>query len=206
MRYEAMKEKIMMVVVLVTVSIVSALMLAGINDFSYDLIKMNKERKLKIAVLSTLDIPLGNMEPEKVFSSKIKKLDSPVGPIYLSEDIRHKGAAFSVKGSGFWGPIIVMVGVVIAEGPENMTIKGIEILQQEETPGLGARIEEDWFRNQFRGKRMDTPIRMMIKGAKPGPNDVSAVAGATLSRKFVEDIINEKSKPFIEAVRRLDLG
>ena len=202
MKYEAMKEKIMMVVMLVAVSIVSALMLAGINDFSYDLIKMNKERKLKVAVLSALDIPLGNMEPEEVFSSKIKKLDSPEGPIYLSEDIRYKGAAFSVKGSGFWGPIIVMVGV----DPENMTIKGIEILQQEETPGLGARIEEDWFRNQFKGKRMDAPIRMMIKGAKPGPNDVSAVAGATLSSKFVEDIINEKSKPFIEAVRRLDLG
>ena len=197
-----MKEKIMMVVVLVAVSVVSALILAGINNFSYDLIKMNKERKLKIAVLSALDIPLSDMEPEEVFSSKVKKLDSPVGPIYLSRDIRHKGAAFSVKGSGFWGPIIVMVGV----DPENMTIKGIEILQQEETPGLGARIEEDWFRNQFKGKRMDTPIRMMIKGAKPGPNDVAAVAGATLSSKFVEDIINEKSKPFIEAVRRLDLG
>ena len=53
---------------------------------------------------------------------------------------------------------------------------------------------------------MDAPIRMMIKGAKPGPNDVSAVAGATLSSKFVEEIINEKSKPFIEAIRRLDLG
>ena len=35
--------------------------------------------------------------------------------------------------------------------------------------------------------------------------DSEAVAGATLSSKFVEDIINEKSKPFIEAMRRLDL-
>lgn len=200
-----MKEKIMMVLVLVAVSIVSALMLASINYFSYDVIKMNKERKLKIAVLSALEIPIKDKNPEEVFSSKVKKLNSPQGPIYLSKDISLQGAAFSVKGSGFWGPIIVMVGVVIAEGPENLTIKAIEILQQEETPGLGARIEESLFRNQFKGKRMDAPIRMMIKGAKPGPNDVEAIAGATLSSKFVEDIINEKSKPFIEAVRRLDL-
>ncbi|MDT8316671.1 MAG: FMN-binding protein [bacterium] len=201
MKEKAIKEKIMMVLVLVAVSIASSLMLAGINDFSYDMIKMNKERKLKVAVLSALEIPLGNREPEKVFSSSIKRITTPEGPIYLSTDDRQKGVAFSAKGSGFWGPIIVMVGV----DPETLTIKGVEILQQEETPGLGARIEEDRFRNQFKGKSMDTPIRMMIKGAKPGPNDVEAVAGATLSSKFMEEIINEKSKPFIEAVRRLDL-
>lgn len=195
-----MREKIMMVLVLVAVSIVSALMLAGINNVSYDVIKMNKERKLKVAVLSALEIPLGNAEPETVFSKSVKEVNTPVGQIYISTD-RQKGVAFSAKGSGFWGPIVVMVGI----DPETLTIKGIEILQQEETPGLGARIEEDWFRNQFKGKSMDEPIRMMIKGAKPGPNDVEAVAGATLSSKFIEDIINKKSKPFIEAVRRLDL-
>jgi len=195
------REKIMMVLVLVAVSVVSALTLAGINDFSYDVIKMNKEHKLKVAVLSALEIPLSGKKPEEVFSGKVKKVNSPEEPIYISKDIRFKGAAFKVKGSGFWGPIVLIVGI----DPENLTIKGIEILQQEETPGLGARIEEEGFRDQFKGKRMDAPIRMMIKGAKPGPNDVSAVAGATLSSKFVEDIINEKSKPFIEAVRRLDL-
>jgi Na+-transporting NADH:ubiquinone oxidoreductase subunit C len=194
-----MKEKIMMVLVLVTVSIVSALMLAGINDFSYDVIKMNNERKLKVAVLSALEIPIGNGSPEEVFSTSVKKMATPAGTIYLTTDDR--GVAFSAKGSGFWGPIVVMVGI----NPKTLTIKGIEILQQEETPGLGARIEEDWFRNQFKGKTMDEPIRMMIKGAQPGPNDVEAVDGATLSSKFVEDIINEKSKPFVEAVRRLDL-
>ena len=195
-----MKEKIMMVLVLVAVSITSALMLAGINDFSYDIIKMNKERKLKVAVLSALEIPLGNGSPETVFSKSVKEVNTPVGQIYISTD-RQKGVAFSAKGSGFWGPIVVMIGI----DPETLTIKGIEILQQEETPGLGARIEEDWFRNQFKGKSMDEPISMMIKGAKPEANDVEAVAGATLSSKFIEDIINEKSKPFIEAVRRLDL-
>ena len=197
----AMKEKMMMVFVLVAVSIASALMLAGINDLSYDVIKMNKERKLKLAVLSALNIPFGNGEAEEVFSGSIKKINTPEGPIYLSTDDRQKGLAFSAKGSGFWGPIVIMIGI----NPENLTIKGVEILQQEETPGLGARIEEEWFRNQFQGKNMDVPIRMMIKGAKPGPNDVEAVSGATLSSKFVEEIINEKSKPLIEAMRRLDL-
>ena len=197
----AMKEKMMMVFVLVTVSIASALMLAGINDLSYDVIKMNKERKLKVAVLSALNIPFGNGEAEEVFSGSIKKINTPEGPIYLSTDDRQKGLAFSAKGSGFWGPIVIMIGI----DPQTLTIKGVEILQQEETPGLGARIEEEWFRNQFKGKSMDIPIRMMIKGAKPGPNDVKAVSGATLSSKFVEEIINEKSKPLIEAMRRLDL-
>ena len=197
-----MKDKVMMIVVLVAVSMVSALMLAGINAFSYDTIKMNKERKFKVAVLSALEIPFGSEGPEKIFSEKVKEVNTAAGSVYLTTDESGKGAAFSVKGSGFWGPIIVMVGV----DPAKLTIKGIEILQQEETPGLGARIEEEWFREQFKGKRMDAPIGMMIKGAKPGTNDVVAVAGATLSSRFMESIINEKSKPFIEAVRRLNLG
>jgi len=58
---------------------------------------------------------------------------------------------------------------------------------------------------QFKDKSIDSAIAMMIKGAKPGYNDVSAIAGATLSSKFIETIINEKSKPYVEAIRRLDI-
>ena len=32
------------------------------------------------------------------------------------------------------------------------SLLGLEILEHEEDPGLGAEIEQDYFRNQFKGK------------------------------------------------------
>ena len=47
--------------------------------------------------------------------------------------------AFEISGSGLWGPIRGIVAVL----PDMKTIKGITIIYQEETPGLGGRIGED---------------------------------------------------------------
>ncbi|MDC7245583.1 MAG: FMN-binding protein, partial [Sphaerochaetaceae bacterium] len=40
-------------------------------------------------------------------------------------------------GAGLWGPITIVVGFV-----DESTLSGVSILSQNETPGLGARIEE----------------------------------------------------------------
>ena len=87
-----------------------------------------------------------------------------------------------------------------------MSIRGMEILEQEETPGLGARIEEKSFREQFKGKQIEKKIIVQIKGAATGPNDVSAITGATITSKTLEKIINEVSQPYLEAIRSLNNG
>lgn len=202
-----MKEKIMMAAVLVSVSAASALMLAGINAFSYDVIAKNMARKKKTAVLSVLEIPYKKNAIEETYDKKIEERDFPEGKVFLSvskgpSGKQIEGAAFILKGPGFWGGITAMVGV----DPSDFSIKGIEILEQIETPGLGARIEEKEFRAQFKGKRIDKPIIARTKGATLGPNDVSAVTGATVTSKSLETIINEKSRAYIDLIRRHDLG
>jgi Na+-translocating ferredoxin:NAD+ oxidoreductase RnfG subunit len=96
--------------------------------------------------------------------------------------------------------------MVVGIDPDDFKIRGIEILEQQETPGLGARIEEDQFREQFKGKIINETIIIQIKGAATGPNDVSAITGATITSKTVEKIINELSKPFLEEIKRLKNG
>ncbi len=196
-----MKGKIMMAVVLVAVSVISALMLAGINAFSYDTIVKNKERKLKTAILAALDIPL-TKNVDQQYGDRINAVDTPAGKVYLSGKGDDGLAAVSVSGSGFWGPIVLIVGIERS----GYRLTGIEILQQEETPGLGARIEEDEFRDQFKGKRTDLPIRFAAKGDKPGENDVVAITGATLTSRFVETILKDKLKPYLEEMRRIEGG
>jgi Na+-transporting NADH:ubiquinone oxidoreductase subunit C len=61
--------------------------------------------------------------------------------------------AFVRNGAGLWGTITAVVGLA----PDLRTVAGIMFIDQNETPGLGARISEDWFQEQFRGKEDPCP-------------------------------------------------
>ena len=56
------------------------------------------------------------------------------------------------NGLGLWGKI----DAVISFNEDISKIKGFGVISQEETPGLGARIEEDWFKNQFVNQSIPT--------------------------------------------------
>ncbi len=49
------------------------------------------------------------------------------------------------SGQGLWGTVTG----VIAVDQSVSTIIGLDIISHSETPGLGGRIEEDWFKDQF---------------------------------------------------------
>lgn len=191
-----MKERVMMIVSMLVVSLVSAIMLASINAVSRETIQKNQERNFKVAVLRSLDTPFDIEETEEVFTKKIVQRETAQGILYLSGN----SAAFELKGSGFWGPISLVIGVNV----KDMTIRGIEIVEEEETPGLGARITEAAFMDQFKGKSLDQNIVVKIKGERPGTNDVEAVTGASISSKAVEKIVNEVSRPFLEIIRSME--
>lgn len=200
-----MREKVRMVLVLVVLSAISALLLALIDYVSSDVIEANRKRGMKMAVLSALSVPLEDRTVEEVFASAVRELETDAGLIYLSsaEDAREgsPGLAFKVSGPGFWGPISMLLAVDM----KDFSIRGIEIIEQEETPGLGARIEEPGFRKGFTGKFLTRPIGMRSKGEEMGPNDVAAITAATISSKAVERIVNEASRPYVEAMRGLKI-
>ncbi|MBE9505084.1 MAG: FMN-binding protein [Proteobacteria bacterium] len=202
-----MKERLMIAAVLLLVSIASALSLAAINNVSFPVIQRNQERQFKVALLKALEIPFDSEMPEKAYNIQIEEKSTEEGTLYLTHEDNQKdlpvtGVAFMLKGAGFWGPLSLIVGL----DPADMSIRGLEIFEQEETPGLGARIEEKAFRDQFKGKQIEKKIIVQIKGAATGPNDVSAITGATITSKTLEKIINETSRPYIEAMRSLNNG
>jgi len=198
------KDRLSILIVMIAVSTVSALLLTAVNEASRDVIKRNQERKLKLAVLNALDIPYDYNDPESSFKKMILTKDLRGENLYVSvskeRDVKSaEGVALVLKGSGFWGPISLVVGIA----PDDYSIKGVEILEQLETPGLGARIEESGFRDQFKGKHFDRNIVVQIKGRAPGANDVSAITGATLTSKSIEKIINDASRRLIKPVTEL---
>ncbi len=106
---------------------------------------------------------------------------------------KRQGYIFPIAGPGFWGPI----SGYIALDTTGSRIVGISFVRHSETPGLGARITEDWFRRQFVGKTTEPPpgqaraIRFVQEGKPKGPNDVDAITGATGTSRGVEKFLND---------------
>ncbi len=95
------------------------------------------------------------------------------------------GWVIPAAATGFADKVEILIGV----DAEVSTITGLYVLAQKETPGLGDRIREDAWRAQFKGKSTDSPIAV-TKVAKPGPFEIRAVTGATISSKTVANLVN----------------
>ncbi len=81
---------------------------------------------------------------------------------------------------GYSGLIKLMVGFQ-ADG----TINNYELLEHKETPGLGTKMEDAAFKDQFKGKN---PATFKLKVVKDG-GDVDAITAATITSRAVCDAI-----------------
>ena len=103
------------------------------------------------------------------------------------------GVAIEAKADGFGGEIKVMVGFA----PDG-TILGYEILEQQETPGLGTHIVE-WFKDQAKpaqnivGRKADGKMKVSKDGG-----DVDAITAATISSRAFLRAVNEAYSQFAE--------
>ena len=113
------------------------------------------------------------------------------------------GYAFPVQGPGFWGPIYGMMGVT----PDLEKVIGIVFYEHGETPGLGGRISENWFRKQFEGKPLkkesDKPIffRFRPPGTHHEENELDAITGATETTSRLEKFLNRSLDEYLGLLR-----
>ncbi|MFC1804450.1 FMN-binding protein [Candidatus Omnitrophota bacterium] len=94
------------------------------------------------------------------------------------------GVAFKAKAVGYSSVIETMVGMT--KGGKVIAIK---VLSQNETPGLGSRVTEPGFTEQF--KERDAA---QLSG-------VEAISGATISSSALIDSIRERSAQIIKLIR-----
>lgn len=170
-----------MFLVLVIVGAVSGGILAGVFHIADPLIQANREKELKEAIFVVLpeakDYKIMEKEVEKEKIVVYKGIDGDGKPV---------GLAFIADGGGFQGNIRIMVGL----STDYLKLKGIKVLEQNETPGLGNRIKEPEFEDQFKGLEVKPKIEY-IKYRKPEkPNQIKAITGATISSDAVVKNIN----------------
>ncbi len=97
------------------------------------------------------------------------------------------GYAFIAEGAGYAGNISIMAGA----DKKLSELRGLYVMEQLETPGLGNRIAEDRFQDQFKGVKISPQIEY-VKNKKPSKdNEIQAITGATISSKAVVDNLNK---------------
>jgi electron transport complex protein RnfG len=118
-------------------------------------------------------LPDGAQEKAKIFE-------------VLSGDKQRLGWSFNAHGSGFAGP----VELVVAVDREFEKIMGFDVLASSETPGFGDQIKSDYYRKQYAGAPAEQLA--LTKTGNPGVADtqIVAITGATVSSQAVVDIVN----------------
>ena len=84
---------------------------------------------------------------------------------------------------GYGGDIQFTLGIT-TDG----TITGISYLSIEETAGVGMKVTQKGFTNQFKGKKVDSII--YTKNGASADNEIDAISGATVSTNAVTNGVN----------------
>lgn len=172
--------------------------LAYLNYSTADRIEFLQDTDLRKKILYVFDIPVSSNTPEeieKVFNQYIKEDNSMNPPVfYTIENDQITGYAIPVEGAGLWGNIEGYIGV----SSDYKKLLGLEFISHSETPGLGGRISEPEFLEQFRGLDISSSKggQYIVYNPAPGGN-ADAISGATLTSKSVSNLLNADIQDFI---------
>lgn len=125
-------------------------------------------------------------------------------PLYIANVEGENYYIVPLRGSGLWNAIF---GYIALKDDVN-TVKGATFDHLGETPGLGALITEQWFRERFADKQIfdDTGNLIgvsVVKGGSAGdPNKVDAISGATITGDGVSDMISERLEHYLPYFRK----
>ncbi len=189
-----MRYRIWTVLFLVIVVCVSTGMLNAIYTYTDPIVRRNEKLKIQRSVLEVFQIPHEEYNIQEIFGESVNAQTVEGMELYRSSS---GSIAFEISGPGFWGTI----STLIALEPDLETIKGLKILESKETPGLGGRIADDWFQDQFRGKKLVPGLKIVPYGKAKELNEVDAITGATQTSKAFEKIINTNFRIFCQTVR-----
>lgn len=195
-----MKDKIKMIVFVLVLGSILTTSLVAVDALTTPYIEANQRKKLQSGILEAAGIKFTDANIEEVFSKQVQPRDFP-------QSVQQPGrkyyvtsggdVIFEYRGSGFQDEIYG----TIALKADMETIKGISIVSQKETPGLGGRIGEPAFLGQFGNKKVVPELRIAGEGKASGDNEVNGMSGATMSCNAFQDLLNSELKKYIPAIK-----
>jgi Na+-transporting NADH:ubiquinone oxidoreductase subunit C len=164
-------------------------MLAGANALARDSIEANQALDLQRSLLYALEVPNDGTDAgiRQAYADRVAEAEfaGRTLPARKSSDGSVSAYAFPFKGPGLWGSIEGYLGL----SADGKTLTGIVFTLHSETPGLGGRIDEEWFKAQFRGLPVSASAPLTYKDAA-GAGDIDAITGATSTSRAVMTLVN----------------
>ena len=205
--------------------LIVAISLAVVSESLSSMKKANKEDKKKINILSAIKVECDRSNASELYKKYIKKSivinssgeiiendnidafyidvkkqyrnktlskEDKVFPIFIAETDTSKYFITPLVGSGLWGPIWGF----IAFQEDCNTIFGASFDHKTETPGLGAEIREDFFEDEFIGKKIldenssFVSVDVVKGGAEEGSyHQVDGITGGTITSDGVTNML-----------------
>jgi electron transport complex protein RnfG len=178
-----------MLLSLLIITLISGFSLGFVNDLTIEpKAKAKLEKKVNALKLVLPTFDNNPVEDMKLVKSERVSDSIEIYPAYLKNQF--VGAAvIGLTDKGFSGLVKIMIGFKPSGDIENVVV-----LEQKETPGLGTRMTEDKFLQQFKGVNMST---FKLKVKKDG-GDVDALTGATISSRAFCDATQTAYDAFIK--------
>ncbi len=181
-----------MVIVLTTVGLLSGSFLATVGILTKERIALNIQLEIEEAIAHVIP---GTVSSEKLYEEKDLTIYGG-----KDEDGILVGLGILASGVGFQDRIALMLGT----DPSLTRTNKLRIIEQRETPGLGAKIEdEETFLIFWENKDCSESLSLRKPAVKTpeelSPIEINTITGATISSESVLKIVNSS----LEKVRQL---
>ena len=187
-----------MTIVVIIVAVLLALANQALKPRQDANILLDKQKQ----ILGALKIDYTNGDPADIYMALVNDTlvygDMEVYVANLNGAVKY---ILPLSGKGLWGGI----GGYLALDEDKNTIYGVNFNHESETPGLGAKIVEMPFREQFEDKHIRNAegqvvsVAVLKKGnMAEGQEQVDAISGATITSKGVETMILTSIQAFAD--------
>lgn len=184
-----------MIIVLTLVGLISGGFLAGVAKLTKERIALNIQAEIEEAIAEVVD---GAEVNQTMYEE-----DDLVIYRGLEDDGDLAGFAVQATGVGFQDKITLMFGL----DASLREITGLTVIDQKETPGLGAKIEDWETFLQFWENRDATGLLTLRKPPagtidKLLPTEINTITAATISSKKVLGIVNLSLERLRELIKQ----
>ncbi len=175
-----MKDIIKLLVALTLIAAIAGLILSVVEKATREPIAAQRKAQMVKALSAVLpDFDNSPDADSVVLENGVDKKGNPVQITFYRARKNNElvGTAFKmIAPEGYSGNIEIMIGV-----KPDQSINAIEILTHAETPGLGSKIAEVWFKEMFQGKSLENADWRVKKDG----GEFDQISGATISPRAV---------------------
>lgn len=188
--------------ILCIISAIAAGVLAFTNNVTKDKIALAEELASSGPEVAQAVIPGAvsfELSEDTALIEKIKAANDKFIELRICKDESGKELGYGIRTlstvPGYGGDIEMFLGVS-AEGK----ILGMKVVAHGETAGLGTKMLEPKFQDQFLGK--DTSTEIKVSKNSPKDDEILAISGATRSSKSITSAINNAMSIFNQFLKK----